>query len=103
MRLRVLFAPELNQQRSPGCQQHFGPAHFGMAGKTERNHQVKLGATRYPVMHRKGALPATRRIAHLAAPLVPVEHRFPQTSKIFYILPLERVAVRSRYLMVHTI
>ena len=96
MRFRVLLAPELNQQWGPVLHHNQRPGHHRMMLQAKRDHQVKFRATRYPVMHRKRALPATRRIAYPAAPPVPVEHRFPQPGEVFYILPPECVADRAQ-------
>ncbi len=86
-----------SRQRSKSSGWH-GPAHDprstydGMAGGAQRDHERQVRNARYPVMHHDRAFSASGSSAYPAAIPVSSEHLFPQTAKIFLILPLERVA-----------
>ena len=48
------------------------------------------------MVHRNGALVNTRSIAYAASAAVAVQHLLTQTAKVFFILPLKRVARRTK-------
>ena len=66
-----------------------------MASRAKGDHQCKNRLPRYAMMNDDGSFVATGSIAHPAAVTVPFEHFLAKPSKVFLILPLERVADRA--------
>ncbi len=43
-------------------------------------------------MHDDGSLVTARRVAHAASVAISLKNRFPQTTEVLFILPLQRIA-----------
>ena len=69
----MLLAPELEQQRRHVGEHGFGAVDLGMAGRTERDHQVQQRLSRSSMMDDDRALIPARGSAGAAAMLVPLE------------------------------
>ena len=69
-----------------------GPMDPGMASGAKRDHQVKGRLPRCTMVNDNGAFVSSRCIAHPAAVPVSFKHFLTKPSKVFLILPFERVA-----------
>ncbi len=63
-----------------------------MAGGTKRKHQAHQQFARHAMMHNDRAFTPARGITNAATVAVSLQNRFPQTAKLFLVLPLQRVA-----------
>jgi hypothetical protein len=96
MTVRVLFPPQHQQQGRQLRKDHLGSMDFGMATGAERNHQVQNRFTGHPMMDGDRPLIAARCSADPAAVAVALQDRFPETSEMLLILPLQGVAGRTQ-------
>ena len=91
---RVLLTPQYSKQRGPFTLEILRSCHFGMAGKTQRDHQLGVAIPRLTVVNRNRSLSALEAVA--AGNRTPIaitgQHGFPVPPKVFFILPLQRVA-----------
>ena len=97
MRFRVLLTPEQAKQSGPLSLEVLGPRHLGMTGETEGNHQLWVVVPRLPVVDCNRPLPSLQRgTARNGTPIaVASQYRFPLPTKVFFILPFQRVASRT--------
>ncbi len=68
-----------------------------MAGKTKGNHQLWVAVSRLAVVDCNRPLPSLQRGATRNGTPIPVagQHRFPVPTKVFLVLPFQRVASRT--------
>lgn len=67
---RVLFSPQLQQQRRHSGQNRHGAVHLRVTTRAEREHEVQYGPSGYAMMHDDGTLVAPWSVAHAAAVLI---------------------------------
>ena len=94
----MLFSPERSQQRGPLPAQVQGPRNLGMTGKTKGNHQFWVAISRLAVVDCNRPLPSLQRGAARNGTPIPVtgQHRFPLSTEVFFVLPFQRVASRTK-------
>ena len=92
MTVRVLLAPQLEQQWRHSPHDDKGAMHSRVTAWAERHHQAQYGAAGHPMVHDDGALGPTRSVADAAAVAIALEHRLTQSTEILIVLPFQRVA-----------
>jgi len=91
MALWMLLPPKLKQKRRHVSEDSPGSMNFGVAPRTERNHQVQNRFTGHPMMNDDGTLIPTRRVANSAAVVVTLQYRLTESTEMLLVLPLEGV------------
>ena len=86
------LSPQFYKQQRHEPDNHTGPVDFSVASRAERNHKVEDRLPRHPVVNDDLALVTAGRITDAATIAVTFQHPLPQATKIFLILPLERIA-----------
>ena len=100
MTIRVLFPPQQAKERRPVVLDELRPRDLCMAGKTKREHQLRIVVARRPVVDCDRALSTLNSCAarHRATIAVAGEHDFPLATEVFGVLSLQRVAGRAKTL-----
>ncbi len=106
MALRMLLSPKLKQERRHVPEDGPDSMNFGVAPRTERDHQVKDRPTRHPMMNDDRSLVPARGVTDTATIAVALQHRFPQSSELVLILLFQRLTgahrVQGKHLCVPT-
>ncbi len=92
MATRVKLTPELPKHGRHLGQHCLSAMDPGMAGRTERDHQIQPRSSRPAVMDHDRPLVASGGAAAPAGVAVPLQNPFPETAEVALVLPPKRVA-----------
>jgi len=88
----VQLPPQIEQKIGHLRQRRLGAMDPGIAGRTERDHQIQPRSSRPAVMDHDRSLVASGGAAAPAGVAVPLQNPFPEAAKVPLILPPKRVA-----------
>jgi len=88
----VKLPPQLEEKIGHLRQHRLGAMDPGMAGRTERDHQIQPRSSRPAVMNHDRSLVASGGAAAPAGVAVPLQNPFPEAAEVALVLPPQRVA-----------
>jgi len=88
----VKLPPQLEQQIGHLRQHRLSAMDPGMAGRTERDHQIQPRSSRPAVMDHDRSLVASGSAAAPAGVAVPLQNPFPEAAEVALVLPPKRIA-----------
>ena len=91
----MLLSPQLQQQRFHLRKHGFCPMDFSVTARAKRDHQVKKGLSRHPMVNDDRSLVSSGSSARAASVPIPFKNPLPKTAEVFLILPFKGVAGRT--------
>jgi hypothetical protein len=92
----MLLSPQLEQKWRHSGEHSSRSMGRCMTTGTKRQHQAHHRFAGHPMMHNDGPFIAARGVTNTTAIAVTFQDRFAQTTEVFFILPLQRVAGRTQ-------